>query len=121
MKSLFRVVVILAIVFFTTSCCGINVESNIGSSPLFHYGERVWVVNGLKHNIEVIYKTWGMKHVKSRLSPGQESMITGLCNGDYLLVRVYNHTGEVIGATTKRVRGRRRTQIWQVKRYYRLR
>jgi hypothetical protein len=121
MKNLFRVSVLLVMAFLATGCCGVEVKSNIGSSPLFRYGEQVWVVNGLKHNIEVVYQSWGKKQVKINLSPGQDGTITGLCDGDHLLARVYSYSGEVIGTTTARVRGRRDSQVWEIHRYNRLR
>lgn len=121
MKNLVRVSVILVMAFLMTGCCGIKVESNLGSSSLFRYGERVWVVNGLKHNIQVVYQTWGKKQVKMNLTPGQDGVITGLCDDDHIIARVYSYDGEVIGTTTARVRGRRDSQVWEIKRYHRLR
>ncbi len=120
MKNLIRALVVLAVAFFITGCYGIKVESNLGSSPLFHYGEKVWVVNGLKHEIEIVYRTWGKEHVKRRFSPGQDGVITGLRNGEHLLARVYNHDGEVIGTTIERIRKRHDSQVWEIKRYHRL-
>jgi hypothetical protein len=120
MKRFTATMIIVCLITGLSGCCGVKINSNIGTSPLFRYGEQVWVVNGLKHNIEIVYQTWGKKQVKMNLSPGQDGTITGLCDGDHLLARVYDY-GEVIGTTTARVRGRRDSQVWEIHRYNRLR
>jgi hypothetical protein len=123
MKKVIMIMVVVGMFASLNGCTGIEVKSNISSSPLFHYGERVWVVNNLKYNIEVVNKTWGKENIKSRLSPGQDDMITGLQEGEVLLAKVYKNNGEVVGSSALRVKEERKggPQIWRVYRYERLR
>jgi hypothetical protein len=122
MKRLIAIIIIGMFVGLS-GCTGIEVKSNISSTPLFQYGERVWVVNNLKYNIEVVNKTWSDEKIKSRLSPGQDDMITGLQEGEVLLAKVYKNNGEVVGSSALRVKEERKggPQIWRVYRYDRLR
>ncbi len=123
MKKAIMIMVAIGMIAGLNGCTGIEVKSNISSSPLFQFGERVWVTNNLRHNIEVVYRTWGAEHIKSRLSPGQDSMITGLEDGEFLLVKVYANDGQFLGSSAITIKKQRKggPQIWRVYRYDRLR
>jgi hypothetical protein len=121
MKNMIRISFILAVIVLLSGCHGIEVKSNIGSSPLFHYGERVLVLNSLKYNIEIVYRTWGAEHVKLRLSPGQDGVVTGLRSKEYLIAKVCSNEGDVIGTATFHISDRKNPQMWEVYRYNRLR
>ncbi len=108
------ILVVLAVVFFT-GC----VTTEIGGQPIIRYGERVQVINGLKNRVDITYQT---RKIGS-LGSGQEGIFQGLRQGEHLVARVYSEEGELLGIQEIRVRSRRnrRSQLWKITSFRRLR
>ncbi|GEM_PF-6377056 len=97
-------------------------EWKIGEKPHFRFRESVLVVNNLKYEVVVIYRSsWGEER-RERFSPGQEGMLTGLREDEYLTAQVLKN-GSVIGTATKQVSSPRGEgpDHWRITRYRSLR
>ncbi len=114
MKTL--ALVVLALLLFT-GC----EEVYVSGEPIVRYGERVQVINNLPYNVKVVYRSWGSSK-ETWFFPGEEKIITGLGDGEYLIVQVYYYF-EIIGTTSFRVRGRRDggPQLWRISTFRRIR
>ena len=115
-----KVAIFFIVVLFAGCAPQIKGTWSIGEEPFFRHGLRVQVVNNLRHEVIISYRTWGDARIK-RFSPGQEGMLTGLRNGEVLVARVMRD-GEVIGDIAFRVSEKRGggPQFWRISKYNRL-
>ncbi len=90
----------------------------MGGEPIIRYGETVQVVNGLRNQVRITYRTEEI----GTLAPGQEARFHNLRAGEYLVAHVYEN-GEMIGARDLQVRAQRdrRPQMWRITSFRRLR
>ncbi len=107
----------------------IGISANAEAFIRIQIGERVQIINNLRHDLVVSYSPMFGQRSSIKLSPGQIAEVSGLRGGEYLIGQVFDQ-GEIIGSTTYRIRtttgSRRRprptrTQLWQVRSFRRLR
>ncbi|MDD5606336.1 MAG: hypothetical protein PHN37_00505 [Candidatus Pacebacteria bacterium] len=116
-----RIFFLLMIVTLLSSGCA-TVDWTTGDKPIFRYGERVRVINNLKYEVVITYRTWGSVR-EARFFPGQEGELSSLSDNEYLVAQVYNEENQIIGTTDFKVRSQKSDsqQLWRITSFRKLR